>query len=222
MKNNILSLGLAGVIASLAATASTAAPLTFSSSAGFAAAIVGASAKGTDGFGELTDGFSRGVGPLNRSAGTRGYQISDTFGFYAGGSPDGFLTNERQNGRMTVEGFGANVNAFGANFFGSGGDGLPASGGRILLYVMESDNKLSAFELSNTNRASYFGYVGELALISVSMQIENMPGQDLYVSVDNLTLASMSAAPTAVPEPSALALVGLALAGLSLSRRRRV
>jgi hypothetical protein len=219
MKNNILTLGLAGILASLAATASTAAPLTFSSSTGFAAAIAGAPAQGTDGFVELTDGAPRGAGPLNRSAGTLGYQISDPFGFYAGLSADGFLTNERGNGRMTVEGLGANVNAFGANFFGSGGDGAPTPGAKIVLYVLESDNDWFAFTLDNTDRASYFGYIGDSALTSVSMEI--LSGSDFFVSIDNLTLASMGAAPTVVPEPSALALVGLALAGLALSRRRR-
>ena len=45
MRQNLLRLGLAGVFASLVATAAAAAPLTFSSSAGFAAAIAGASAQ---------------------------------------------------------------------------------------------------------------------------------------------------------------------------------
>ncbi|MBC7728447.1 MAG: hypothetical protein H7242_12715 [Microbacteriaceae bacterium] len=74
MKQNrpSLSLGLAGMFASLLATTTAAAPLTFSGSAGLAAAIAGASAQGTDGFDALTDGVSLGAAPLSRSAGALG------------------------------------------------------------------------------------------------------------------------------------------------------
>ena len=196
-----------------------ASPLTFSSSTNFAAAIAGASAQGTDTFATLTNGASLGAGPFSRSASALGYQIADPTGFYAGTSSDGFLTNEdRALGTMTASGFGATVNAFGANFFGSNFGGVPVAGESIAIHVLESDGDVFDITLINTNRESYFGYIGDSALTSVSVRSLNVAL--LWPSIDNLTLASVDAAPAAVPEPSALALVGLALAGLALSRRR--
>lgn len=220
MKQNLLSLGLAGVFASLVATSATAAPLTFSSSADFLAAITGATAQGTDLFSALTDGSELGVGPLSRSAGALAYQIADpSFGFFAGFSSDGFLSNQDRRSTMTAAAFGATVNAFGANFFGSNSSGAPVAGQSIAVHVLESDGDVFDITLTATDRASYFGYIGDSALSSVSVRSLNVAL--LWPSIDNLTLASVDAAPAAVPEPSALALVGLALAGLALSRRRR-
>lgn len=163
MRQNLLRLGLAGVFASLVAAAAAAAPLTFSSSAGFAAAIAGASAQGTDGFDALTKGAALGTDPLSRSAGALGYQIVDPTALYASTSADGFLSTNERLGIMTAAGFGANVNAFGANFFGSDLQDRPTAGESIAVHVLESDGDVFDITLTHTDRTSYFGSIGDSA-----------------------------------------------------------
>lgn len=88
--------------------------------------------------------------------------------------------------------------------------------------MLESDGDEFDITLTTTDWASYSGYIGGSALRSASVGSLNVAS--LRLSIDNLTLASVAAAPAPVPEPSALALFGsglVGLAGLALSRRRR-
>lgn len=219
MKLGTVTAGVLATFSVLASTGACAAALTFTTSAGFSAAIASATTQGTDTFSTLTNGANLGSAPLNRTAGSLAYTVSSLNGLYAGLSSDGFLTNNTRTDAMTTASFASGVNAFGANFFGSNVSGAPVNGESIAITITESDGDIFNITLTNTTRGSYFGYIGDSAIALVSFSsLNRVP---LWPSIDNLTLAR-GASVGQVPEPMSLALVGLALmSGVAASRRRQ-
>ncbi len=220
MKLSVLTAGVLAAVAALASTGACAAALTFTTSAGFSAAIASATTQGTDTFDALNNGANLGTTPLNRTAGSLAYTASSPSGLFAGSTNNGFLTNNLRTDAITTATFASGVNAFGANFFGSDISGAPGIGESIFITVTESDGDIFSTTLTNTRRAqSYFGYIGDSSIASVSFS--SLERRSLWPSIDNLTLAT-GASVGQVPEPMSLALVGLALmGGVAASRRRR-
>ena len=214
MKLSVLTAGVLAAVAALASTGACAAALTFTTSAGFSAAIASAT------FDALNNGANLGTTPLNRTAGSLAYTASSPSGLFAGSTNNGFLTNNLRTEAITTATFASGVNAFGANFFGSDISGAPGIGESIFITVTESDGDIFSTTLTNTRRAqSYFGYIGDSSIASVSFS--SLERRSLWPSIDNLTLAT-GASVGQVPEPMSLALVGLALmGGVAASRRRR-
>lgn len=219
MKLRTLTAGVLAAVSALASTGACAAALTFTTSAGFSAAIASATTQGTDTFSTLTNGAYLGDLPLSRSAGSLTYVASSPNGLFAGLSSDGFLSNNTRTDAITTATFASGVNAFGANFFGSNVNGTPVNGESISITITESDGDIFTTTLTNTTRASYFGYIGDSAISSV--RFSSLLRASLWPSIDNLTLAR-GASVSQVPEPVSLALVGLGLfSGVMASRRRR-
>lgn len=215
LKNKIAA---AVLLAATAPFAAWAAPVaTFTNSALFSSAITNA---GTDTFSTFTNGSQRG-GPLTRTAGSYSYTVTETDNqLFAGLDSNGFLTNFDVNSSITFNGFSSGIKAIGANFFGNLVNGAYAPGLIMSVTVLEQDGDSFTANLLSTTRDSFFGYIGDSDIASMTVwgtpsALQTQPF--LWPSVDNLTLGAPG---NAVSEPGTALLLGLGLLGLGVSRRR--
>lgn len=200
-------------LAALATTNAFAAPLsTYSDNALFNAAISNAA---TDTYSTLTTGTSF-SGPVTRTVGSYSYSVTTTDNIlYQGLSADGFLTNNNRTNPIVFSSFSGGATAIGANFFGSLITGTYAPGLNLTLTINEFDGDVFTTSLNNTSRESFFGYIGDSAITGISVTGLTT---DFWPSIDNLTLAQLAS--NNVAEPESIMLLGLALLGLGISRRR--
>jgi len=188
----------------LASVPSWAAFSTYTNSADFLAQVAPGS------YTESFDGLPQPpVGPVSFASGGFGYSASAPSDIYFGAD---LLGASGQDEDLTVVFTSGNVKAFGANFFATD---LADDFQQVLVSLLMSDG--SRVEFTPTDIASsYRGFVSDVAFTSVTFKA---PGQSLYAGLDNLTVGTTPRGHD-VPEPTSLALVGLAAAGLFASRRR--
>jgi hypothetical protein len=204
--------GLA-VAALVTATASAHAAFTvFTSEASFLAAVT---APGVDTFAgfptaTLTDS------PITRSAGPYPYSASSTTSFFGVGSPaNPALSTNTDSDVITFFDLGA-VNAIGGFFFGSDVEGTFVNA-TMVLTATDSLGAVST-QTIDTSPTSFVGFVSDGTIASLVVGTE-MPGEFIFPTVDNLTMAL--AAVTPIPEPETWSLLVAGLAALSFGARRK-
>ncbi len=206
----------------LCASASQAAITEYSSLATFQSAVL---VTGTDSFNDLTRGVVL-PGPLNRTAGAFGYvanaTVTDAGGNFAnpfynvGSAADTWLSTDSALATIRFTGFGANVNAIGGAFFPTSLAGVvtPAS---VTLVATDLAGSVTR-TLVNTSESSFWGFVSNTTLVSLTMVAVNSTGTtttNFFPAVNNLVLAS------AVPEPQTWALLMAGVLALGALRRRQ-
>jgi len=158
--------------------------------------------------------------PITRNAGTYSYRASVAGGFFgAGTTANPWLSTNTSTDLVLFDQFAPNVQAIGANFFGSdiaGGFKL----GNIWLEATDASGSISQ-TLVNASESTFFGFVTDSALLSLKVRAVQPGATDyLWPTIDNLTLGKAGQASQAVPEPASLALVALGLfAAVSVRRR---
>lgn len=162
--------------------------------------------------GQYTENFdgllSPPSGPFGFSGGAFNYSASAPSDLYLEG---GFLGAAKDNEALTITFAGGNVRAIGANFFAT--DFFDAFQS-VSLTLTLSDGTVETFT-PGTQTDSYRGFISDIAITSL---VISGPGADHYAGLDNLTVGGVPGGQ--VPEPAAWSLVGLALAGLLVTRRR--
>lgn len=156
--------------------------------------------------GAYTENFNHPVSmPASFSGGGFAYALTTPSGIYASGS---FVGANTPTESVTINFTGQTVKAIGANFFATDyNDAFQPATMNLLL------SNGAAYSFTPTSMAdSYLGFVSDVAI--TSLIVSSAGG---YASLDNLTVGD---APSQVPEPASLALVGLGLAGALVSRRR--
>lgn len=133
-------------------------------------------------------------------------------GLYGDGE---FLSTSTSASSFTISFTGADVTAFGANFYNTGFD-LAFRATEIIIAL--SDGTITRFSPTSVED-SYRGFTSDVAISSVTL---SSVGRENFASIDNLTVGAwIGEAPGEVPEPASLGLMGAGLAGLLGVRRRR-
>lgn len=176
-----------------------AASITYTSSVAFVSRVApGSYTENFDGMGNPPPG------PVAFSGGAFAYSASAPSDIYLGG---GFLGASQINEALTINFTSGNVTAIAANFFATDiNDDFQAAGLQIDL----SDGTSVIFS-PPTAGDSFLGFVSDVTITSLTIQ---GPGPSLYAGLDNLLVGT-------APEPGSLALVGLAMSGLLVARRRQ-
>jgi PEP-CTERM motif len=190
---------LSTVALALLSVSSFASTITYTSSAAFLAQVQPGAY--TETFTGLIDPPA---GPAVFSNGTISYSASAPSDIYLAG---GFLGTSQIDEALTIMFTSGNVNAIGANFFATD---ISDAFQSVSLTLTLSDGTVETFTPTSFSD-SYRGFTSTVAITSL---VISGPGASLYAGLDNLTVGA------AVPEPTGLALAGLGLAGLLISRRR--
>lgn len=119
------------------------------------------------------------------------------------------LSTNLPNQTITLTFTGGPVTAIGANFYAIDiGDAFLAAPLTITL----ADGSSTSLTFTPGDASAYRGFLSDVAITSITLSTS---GRGAYATLDNLTIGTR-----ALPEPSVLALVALALAGVAAARRR--
>ncbi|WP_457420213.1 PEP-CTERM sorting domain-containing protein [Roseateles sp. P5_E7] len=188
-------------LAAVSATAS-AAPAIYSTSAAFLGQLMPGA------YTENFDGLDQAPSP-DFSNGVYSYSFSSPQGIYGSGE---FVSASQEDDALTINFTSGNVKAIGANFFATD---LSDDFQSVSISLLLSDGTTESFT-PTMQSDSYRGFISDAFITSL---VISGPGTSLYASLDNLTVGTVGTR-GALPEPASAALVGLALAGLAVARRR--
>ena len=125
-----------------------------------------------------------------------------------------FLGTSTSASSLTISFTGADVTAFGANFYNTGVD-LAFRATDIIIAL--SDGTITRFAPTSFDD-SYRCFTSDVAIASITLSSTGLLN---FASLDNLTVGAwIGEAQGEVPEPASLGLVGIGLAGLLGIRRR--
>jgi len=195
----------ATALVSLSAS-SFAAITTYTDSSAFLAALTPPS------YTENFDGLGP-AGPTSYSGNGFSYDISASSGLYASGD---FLGANQPYETLTITFTSGNVMAVGGNFFATNiSDMFIATS--VLLAI---DGGAPEVFMPASASDSFRGFTSTSVITSLTFSVAEVDFQGLYASLDNLTVGT-TAVVNRVPEPTSWMLVGLGLAGLAATRRRK-
>ncbi len=177
----------------------------------------------TDTFDDLPLGFfptpilNRPVGPYQYSASLSPAGNPD--GCYNVGTlPDVWLSTVENPQVITFSGFSPSVRGFAANFFGTDPNGDFFADVSIILTATNVGGTVT-HTLVNPTTSTFYAFVSASAITSVTVEVQQVVNEFNFPTVNNLTLATV----TAVPESNTIALVAAGLVAMAVfARRRRV
>lgn len=183
----------------------------FTTASSFAAAT---SAPGVDTYA----GFSTSVGtpsPINRNAGAYTYtaSTSENSFFGAGTTADPWLSTTTALASIKFSSFSGGARAIGGNFFGSNVFGN-FSAGDITIVANDSLGSQWTQTITGATVPSFRGFLstGTISSLVVTV-VQRAAANDIWPTVDNLTLATAAVAPVPEPEAYALMLAGMGIVG---------